>query len=71
MAHSVHGSGPDAGRHGSDQRWMKSRVLGEKIYSDAEAEVLKACDAYRRKHDRKFLDLTEVMSIMLDLGYHL
>ena len=71
MRHSHHGSGPSPKSHhpGSDQRWMKSRALGDKVYSDAQSELLKACDAFRRKHDRKFLDITEVMSVMLDLGY--
>jgi hypothetical protein len=45
---------------------LKDRELGDRTYSDAECELLKACDDYRRRHGRKFLDVTE---IMLELGY--
>ena len=64
MRPSKHGSGPSPS--GSDQRWLKDRELGDRTYSDAECELLKARDDYRRRHGRKFLDVTE---IMLELGY--
>lgn len=44
-------------------------TTSERIYSDAEAEFLRAVEAFKRKHRRPFPTHTELFGVLLSLGY--
>lgn len=47
----------------------KGIETSERIYTAEEREFMRACDDYRREIGRKFLAASDVLHVLLSLGY--
>ena len=66
------------GGHASARACARRKILGEfpadpvtteRIYSDAEGEFLRAVEAYRCRHERRYLNACDYLHVLKSLGY--
>lgn len=51
------------------QRAFGAAADGDVGYSDAEAEFLRACEAYRSDRAQRFMVATDYLAVLISLGY--